>query len=76
MNDIASKNRSPETHFKGGNFFAQKFRVRENETHPNDVIRMLKDELARSQEHVYELYIRIADYAKHYEDENKEKKSR
>jgi hypothetical protein len=71
MNDIASKNRSPETHFKGGNFFAQKFRVRENETHPNDVIRMLQEELARSQEHVYELYRHITDYSSKYKDKEK-----
>jgi hypothetical protein len=35
---------------------------------PDDVIRMLREELKRSQEHVYELYGRIAHYAKTYED--------
>jgi hypothetical protein len=35
---------------------------------PDDVIRMLREELKRSQEHVYELYERIAHYAKTYED--------
>ena len=35
---------------------------------PDDVIRMLREELKRSQEHVYQLYERIATYAKTYED--------
>jgi hypothetical protein len=58
----------PDKLFGGGNA------VHETEPHPQTVIKLLKDELRRSQEHVYELYKHIADYAAHYEKGHKEKK--
>ena len=55
-------------------FFGGENAVHEKELHPQTVIKLLKDELRRSQEHVYELYKHIADYAAYYEKEHKEKK--
>jgi len=61
VNDNASKSRSPETRFTGQKFFAEETSFHEKEMHPNDVIRMLKDELRRTNEHIYELYQWIAE---------------
>ena len=64
MNDNASKSRSPETRFTGKKFFAEETPTHEKEMHPLTVISMLKDELRRSQEHIYELYRHIAELTK------------
>ena len=57
-----------EPRYDREHFFAEKVAVHERGLHPDDVIRMLREELKRSQEHVYQLYERIATYAKTYED--------
>ena len=52
-------------------FFGKENADHEKELHPQTVISLLKDELRRSQEHVYELYRHIADYSSKYEDKEK-----
>tara|TARA_B100000029_G_C17026960_1_gene760746 strand:- start:33 stop:242 length:210 start_codon:yes stop_codon:yes gene_type:complete len=51
----------PEHARSAGIFFASERPVHEKEMHPLTVISMLKAELRRSQEHVQELYKRIAE---------------
>tara|TARA_R100000808_G_scaffold8688_1_gene24435 strand:- start:41 stop:250 length:210 start_codon:yes stop_codon:yes gene_type:complete len=53
--------RQPEHGHSPGIFFASERPIHEKELHPLTVISMLKAELRRSQEHVQELYKRIAD---------------
>jgi hypothetical protein len=64
MSESSNDKRQSEHAPRAGVFFAEETPTHEKEMHPMTVISMLKDELRRSQEHIYELYRHIAELTK------------